>query len=171
MDAYIYGVCFLFVFLLHPRSPHSFSTNCLITLSTTTFHSHYSAPSRTLLPNQLKTNLQPSKCNSRSSPSLPPWLPLLPLESELISRYRCRFGILTISERTVTVYACPSSSISAAGYASSTVAAVGTVGSTGVVTSATPTGSPITYAGAGSMNGVSAFGLTVAGVVALVSCL
>jgi len=64
---------------------------------------------------------------------------------------------------TVTVYACPSSSSS--GYASSTI---GTVGSTGVVSSPTATGSPITYAtGAASVQGVSALGLGVAAVVAL----
>jgi len=63
---------------------------------------------------------------------------------------------------TVTVYACPTSTSSTLGYASSTIA------STGVVTAPTATGSPITYAtGAASMNGVSALGLFVAGGVAL----
>lgn len=171
MGAYIYGVCFrlrlssssqITTLVFNQLLNHSFNHNFPLTLL---------RPFKNTSPKPTQTNLQPSKCNSRSSPSLPPWLPLLSLESELSSKYRCQFRILTILERTVTVYACPSSSISAAGYASSTVAAVGTVGSTGVVTSATPTGSPITYAGAGSMNGVSAFGLTVAGVVALVSCL
>lgn len=68
--------------------------------------------------------------------------------------------------QTVTVYACPASSSSAAGYATPTI---GTVGSTGVLSSSTPTGSPITYAttGAASVHGVSALGLSVAGVIAL----
>jgi len=63
---------------------------------------------------------------------------------------------------TVTIYACPTSTSSTLGVASSTIA------STGVVTAPTSTGSPITYAtGAASMNGVSALGLFVAGGVAL----
>ncbi|KAH8792697.1 hypothetical protein BGZ57DRAFT_524202 [Hyaloscypha finlandica] len=74
------------------------------------------------------------------------------------------------AKETVTVYACPasssSSSSSAAGYATPTI---GTVGSTGVMNSPTATGSPITYAttGAASVHGVSALGLSVAGVIAL----
>ena len=67
--------------------------------------------------------------------------------------------------RTVTVYACPSSSTAvSSGIASSTIA------STGVVTAPTSTGSPITYAtGAASMNGVSGLAAVIAGGVALVS--
>lgn len=64
---------------------------------------------------------------------------------------------------TVTVYACPTSTSTTAGVASSTIA------STGVVTAATSTGSPIAYAtGAASLNGASAMGaMIVAGGVAL----
>lgn len=73
--------------------------------------------------------------------------------------------------RTVTVYACPSSTSASLGVASSTLGvASSTIASTGVVTAPTATGSPITYAtGAASLNGVSALGLFVAGGVALVS--
>lgn len=72
--------------------------------------------------------------------------------------------------RTVTVYACPSSTSTPLGVASSTPGvASATIASTGVVTAPTATGSPITYAtGAASLNGVSALGLFVAGGVALV---
>jgi hypothetical protein len=43
-----------------------------------------------------------------------------------------------------------------------------TIASTGVVTGPTATGSPIAYTGAGSIQGVSALGMVVAGGVALV---
>ena len=83
--------------------------------------------------------------------------------SNLISIDLC--SILTIASRITTVYACASSVSTAAGVAAPT----GTVGSTGVASAPTPTGSPITYAAsAASLNGVSALGMIVAGGVALV---
>lgn len=85
------------------------------------------------------------------------------------------------ADTTITVYACDSTRMpvatptTAAGIPSSTgVVKVGTTSvvyaSTGVSTSVTPTGSPITYAtGAATVNGVSgsALGLLVAGGAAL----
>lgn len=70
---------------------------------------------------------------------------------------------------TVTVYACSTLS-TAAPVSTGAALPTGTgVASTGVVTAPTTTGSPIAYAtGAASMNGVSAFGIIVAGGVALV---
>jgi hypothetical protein len=152
------------LFFLHPRSPHSFDKYLIRSLN----NNINRTPLPTLQnPNTSPTNPnksnKPSTCNSDSLPlSSPPWLLLLLQESELprsidLSRKLTR-------PRTVTVYACPTSTSSTLGYASSTIA------STGVVTAATATGSPITYAtGAASMNGVSALGLFVAGGVALVS--
>ncbi|TVY35861.1 hypothetical protein LSUB1_G004819 [Lachnellula subtilissima] len=67
-----------------------------------------------------------------------------------------------------TVYACASTVSTVPGVAAPTGAASPTVASTGVASAPTPTGSPIAYAGAASLNGVSAFGIIVAGGVALV---
>ncbi|TVY49305.1 hypothetical protein LOCC1_G000700 [Lachnellula occidentalis] len=66
-----------------------------------------------------------------------------------------------------TVYACASTTSSVAGVPAPTGAAAPTVASTGGVSAPTPTSSPIAYAGAASLNGVSAFGIVVAGGVAL----
>lgn len=74
---------------------------------------------------------------------------------------------VAVATETVTVYACPSST-SVASVASTAGVASSTIASTGVVTAPTSTGSPIAYAtGAASLNGVSAFGMIVAGGVAL----
>lgn len=139
------------------------------------------------------TNLNLSKCSSTSSPlPLPPWPPSqLPLSKFLrLLEFRSNININNI-RRTVTVYACPSStglasaaasSGSSAGESSgltsgesspSGVAAASGVAaptaSSGVVSSATGTSSPIAYAtGAAGHIQVSAFGMVVAGAVALV---
>ena len=81
-------------------------------------------------------------------------------------------SMLTIASSITTVYACASTVSTVSGVAAPTAAPTGaaspTVASTGVASAPTPTGSPIAYAGAASLNGVSAFGIIVAGGVALV---
>ncbi|KAI9745434.1 MAG: hypothetical protein M1818_000968 [Claussenomyces sp. TS43310] len=73
---------------------------------------------------------------------------------------------LAVAQSTVTVYSC---STSVASGAPAPTGTIGTVGTTGVVPTKAPTGSPIAYAGAGSMNAVSgsALGMIIAGGVAL----
>ncbi|KAI9641133.1 hypothetical protein NHQ30_010563 [Ciborinia camelliae] len=78
---------------------------------------------------------------------------------------------VAVATETVTVYACPSATGVSSGVTSSGVAAP-SVASTGVVTSPTGTTSPIAYAtGAAGHMQVSAFGMVVAGAVALVCLL
>lgn len=115
----------------------------------------------TFKPNQNQTNLPTSKCNSSPSSLLPPWPPSPPLLSMFKQRQSCISSFADeYSNRTVTVYACSTSS----GIAKPTVAPTKVIASTGVAP--TPTGQP-QFTGAASMN-APALGLIVAGGLALV---
>ena len=158
-------------FPLHLRStytlldPHSLNTNKLFQTTTFQFKLLFHPPSTNFKTKHNQT--KPPRCNLTSSLCLPPWPPLLLLNRMLF----VIFGEIPDADmRPRTVYVtvpCSTSHVASSGVASPTL-----VASTGVKTSPTPTGSPISYAtGAASVNAISgsALGMIIAGGVALVS--
>jgi len=154
-------------FSLHPRSTYTLldprSLKTIKLFQTTTFQIPF--PSTFYQPISKPNTTKPSRCNSRSSLSLPPWLPSLLLNRRLFVIFN---WILDANVRPRTVYVtvpCSTASV-IKGHPSPTIA------STGVRKTPTPTGSPIAHVtGAASVNAVSgsALGLIIAGGVALVS--
>lgn len=142
---------------------HSFKSNqSTLTLFTNLFNLfNLPNPTYSLSKSPVQTS-KPSICNSNSSLlSSPPWpLPHLPHRKYRSTRDEFYFGVDSIYS-TVTVYACATST--------SAAPTVKSIASTGVSTAPTSTGSPISFAGAASMNGASVLGMIVAGGVAIVS--